>query len=125
MEMVSVDRTTVNMRAGPGTQHPATWQLARGFPLEVLERKDDWLRVRDFENDEGWVYQPLVGKKPHFVVKVKSLNIRKAPGTQARIVGKAEYGQLLQTLERREDWVRVRSETGVTGWVASGYLWGW
>jgi SH3-like domain-containing protein len=123
--MVSIDRPTVNMRTGPGTEYPATWQLARGYPLTVVGRKGSWLRVRDFENDEGWVYRPLVGKKPYLVVRVKSLNVRSAPSTKARIVGKAEYGVVLQTLRRSQGWVQVRHETGLSGWVASKHVWGW
>lgn len=124
-EMVSVARDEINMRSGPGTGHEVIWQLSRGYPLQVLGRKGRWLRVRDFENDEGWVYRSLTGKRQHYVVKSKIVNIRSAPGTRSRIVGKAEYGEVLRTLENRKDWVKVRRDGGPVGWVARRLLWGW
>ena len=42
-----------------------------------------------------------------------------------RLVGKAGYGEVLRTLARRGDWIRVRSEGGVVGWVARRLTWGW
>jgi SH3-like domain-containing protein len=123
--LVSVDRPQVNLRAGPGTQHPAEWTLAQGYPLQVLDRRNGWLQVRDFEGDTGWVLGRLTGTQPHVVVKVPSTNIRSAPGTSARRVGRAEYGEVLRTLERRPGWLQVRKPDGLTGWVARRLLWGW
>jgi uncharacterized protein YgiM (DUF1202 family) len=81
--------------------------------------------VRDFENDRGWVARALTGSTPHHVVKARTANVRQGPGTQHRIVGKAEYGELLRTREKRSDWVRVERDNGKTGWIAKRLLWGW
>ncbi len=124
-EMVSVDRPEINLRQGPGTNHQSDWLLSRGFPLEVIGQQGDWLHVRDFESDEGWVYRPLTGKTAHYVVKVKIANLRSGPGTGNRIVAKAAYGDVLRTLEHRGDWVQVRTAAGNTGWIAQSLLWGW
>jgi SH3-like domain-containing protein len=124
-EMVSVNRPVVNMREGAGTQHDALWALNRGYPLEVTGRKGGWLKVRDFEGDSGWVHRPLVGKTPHHVVKARVANIRSGPTTGSRVIGKAEQGDVLRTLERRERWVKVQQEGGLKGWVARRLLWGW
>ena len=123
--MVSVKGSTLNMREGPGTNTSVLWELKRGYPLQVTKRQGPWLQVRDFEGDSGWVARSLTGKTPHHVVKAKVANIRSGPGTQNRIVGKAEYGELLRTREKRADWVRVEREEGVGGWIAKQLLWGW
>jgi SH3-like domain-containing protein len=124
-EMVSVAKAEINMRAGAGTQHEALWALSRGYPLEVTGRQGKWLKVRDFENDSGWVYRPLVGNTPHVVVKSRVANVRSAPNTRSRILGKADHGEVLRTLEHRNDWVRVQREGGLKGWIARRLLWGW
>lgn len=125
VEMVTVDRDVINMRAGPGTGHQATWRLNRGYPLIVTARKNGWLAVRDFENDTGWVLGRLTAKKPHFIVKKQDVNIRSGPGTRYKVVGKAKYGEVLRTLERRSGWAKVRNADGLTGWVSRKLLWGW
>ena len=124
-EMRSVARPSINMRAGPGTRHDALWRLARGYPLEILGRKGGWYKVRDFERDVGWVHRPLLSRTPHHVVKANVANIRSAPGIRARIVGKARYGDVLRTVEKRRQWVKVRNEGGLVGWISRRLLWGW
>lgn len=124
-EMVSVAKAEINMRAGAGKQHATLWTLARGYPLEVTGRQGQWLKVRDFENDAGWVYRPLVGHTPHVVVKSRVANLRSAPGIRSRILGKAVNGDVLRTLEHRNDWVKVQREGGLKGWIARRLIWGW
>ncbi|HLT25261.1 MAG TPA: SH3 domain-containing protein [Zeimonas sp.] len=124
-QMVSVDRPEINMRSGPGTNHESVWLLSRGYPLRVIGRQGDWLQVQDFENDKGWVYRPLTASKPHYVVKSKVVNIRKGPGTNTRVIGKANYGDVLRTLANKGDWAKIRDADGLVGWVARRLLWGW
>jgi SH3-like domain-containing protein len=92
----------------------------------VISRQGRWLKVRDFENDTGWVYRPLTGKTPHHIVKARIVNIRSGPGTNTKVLGQAQYGELLRTVEKRKAWVKVRQpSSGVQGWVSRPLLWGW
>jgi len=115
----------LNMRSGPSTNTDVLWELQRGYPLQVVQRKNRWVQVRDFEGDTGWVASSLTGRTPHHVVKVNNANLRKGPGTQHRIVGKANYGELLRTKEKRGSWVRVERPSGDNGWISKKLLWGW
>ena len=130
IKMVSVVGEKVNLRKGPSTQYPIIWELGKGFPLRIRGYKGNWIKVSDFEGDIGWVYKNLVSRKPHLVVKINKnskarINIRSGPGTKYKIVGKAEYGVVFETLKRGDGWVKVRHETGLTGWVKRSLLWGW
>ena len=124
-QMVSVKGSVLNMRDGPGTQTQVLWELKQGYPLQVVEQRGRWLKVRDFENDQGWVAASLTGGQPHHIVKAPVANIRGGPGRQYRMVGKAKYGELLKTQEKRAGWVKVKREEGASGWVARQLLWGW
>jgi len=123
--MVSVKASTANMRTGPGTHTAIQWELQKGYPLQVIRRQDRWLQVKDFEGDTGWVARSLTGNTPHHVVKSPTANVRSGPGTQHRIVGKAEYGEVVRTRETRGTWVRVEREGASNGWIAKSLLWGW
>lgn len=123
--MVSVKSQTLNMREGPGTRHPVIWQLSRGYPLQVVSRQADWLKVKDFEGDSGWVSRSLTAATPHHVVKASKANLRSGPGTKYRVKGSMAYGETLRTLQKQRQWVKVRHESLGEGWVSRQLLWGW
>ncbi|SHO42997.1 SH3 domain-containing protein [Desulfopila aestuarii] len=128
-EVLSVKGTRVNLRTEPNTNSTIKWQYGSGFPLKIIEKKGDWVKVSDFEQDSGWINRSLLSSTPHAIVKVnkntnKKINIRKGPSTKTDIVGKAFYGVVFEVIERKEDWVRVRHESGLEGWISSNLLWG-
>ncbi|MBU2574707.1 MAG: SH3 domain-containing protein [Elusimicrobia bacterium] len=49
-----------NIRKGPGMDYEVLWTVEREYPLKVLERDGDWLKVSDEEELEGWIYGKLV-----------------------------------------------------------------
>lgn len=123
-QMVSVSGNEVNLRSGPGTQHAADWILSKGYPLKVVGRQGDWLHVKDFENDGGWISKKLTSTTPYHIVKVKIANMRSAPTTRSKIVGKLNYGDIVRTLARKTGWIKVQRD-GRRGWVSRNLLWGW
>lgn len=125
-ELVSVRNPNVNMRAGPGTNTEVLWKLAQGYPLQVLERQGNWLRVQDFEGDQGWIARSVTANTPHHIVKGTRVNLRAGPGTQHAIVGTVNYGDVLRTTRRQGDWVQVQHPNGRgNAWIASNLVWGW
>lgn len=124
-DWVSIRNDNVNMRSGPGTNHDVQWRLARGFPLQVVQRRNNWLQVRDFEGDTGWVAQSVTNKIRHHIVKGQNVNLRGGPGTNHRVVGKAKYGDVLRTVRRQGQWVEVRVPKGRNAWIAANLVWGW
>ena len=124
-EMVSIGRAKAKMRSGPGENYPVKWELGVGYPLKVVSRQGNWLKVTDFENDGGWVNAKQVGKKPHMIVEDKKAIIRKGPGENQRVVGNANRGVVLRTIKHKKEWVQVKHESGLTGWVRRDTLWGW
>jgi SH3-like domain-containing protein len=124
--MVSVAASAANMRDGPSTRHDILYQLGWHYPLKVLARQGDWLKVRDFENDVGWVHRELTSRSPTFIVKSRRANVRSGPGTNYRVIARVHYGDVMQTLERAGHWVRIRLPAPrKTGWIAHSLLWGW
>ena len=128
-KMVSVKGENVRLRSGPGKNYSVKWEYGSGFPLKVLLKKNGWVKVSDFENDVGWIKQHLLSSKPHMVVKVnknkkRKINIRSGPGKRFKIIGKAYYGVVFETIKQRQGWANVRHESGLVGWVKRSLLWG-
>jgi SH3-like domain-containing protein len=129
-EMVSIKGNNINLRSGPGVKYKVLWELGDGFPLKVLKKESDWLRVSDFEGTVGWIHSGVVEKNSHMIVKVhkkskKQINIRSGPGTKYKIIAKAYYGVVFKTLKRDDTWIEIEHEKGIKGWVSSNLLWGW
>lgn len=128
-EMLSVKGEKVNLRSGPGTKYPVKWEYGSGFPLKVVTKKGEWIKVSDFENDNGWVHRSLLTSTPHMIVKKnpnskKKINIRSGPSTQYKIVGKAYYGVVFETVDQKSGWAKVKHESGLVGWIKRSLLWG-
>lgn len=128
-KMGSVVGDKVQLRAGPGTKYTAKWQYGDGYPLKIITRKGNWLKVTDFENDTGWIFKKYISNTPHMIVKVnkgktRKINIRSGPGTKFKIVGQAYYGVVLKTVSQKSGWAKVKHESGLTGWIKRSLLWG-
>ena len=124
-EMVSISRAKAKMHTGPGEKFPTKFELGVGYPLKVVSRQGSWLKVTDFEEDGGWVNAKQVGKTPYMIVEDKKTIIRNGPGETQRVVGNANRGVVLRTIKHKKDWVQVKHESGLTGWVERDTLWGW
>lgn len=128
-EMLSIKGDGVNLRTGPGKKYSVKWEYGSGFPVEIIERNGDWLKVKDFEDDTGWLHKSVLINTPQAIVKAnknseEKINIRQGPGSDNKIVGKAHYGVVFKILGHQSGWVEVSHESGVTGWVSSHLLWG-
>ncbi len=63
--------------------------------------------------------------KMKVITKSSNLNIRKGPGTDFEIVGKAAHDSHVQLIKRMyNDWFYVRTEDGVEGFSSANYLQG-
>lgn len=122
---VSINSNKVNVREQPNTRSATLWELGTGYPLQVRQRKGNWLRVKDFESTLGWVYAPLTHKKPHLIVTAPTANLRSGPGTQYARLGQLEQHEVVHTLKKSGRWAHVQREGGQKGWIARSLTWGW
>ncbi len=122
-ERVAVTVDTANIRSGPGANHASLWQVEKHHPFLVLEKKEEWYRVRDFEGDEGWVHRSLVGKADTVVVKSNQCNIRQGPGTQFDIFFTVDKGIPFKALRRKGQWIEIEHADGDRGWILNTLVW--
>lgn len=65
IEEVEVIKPLINLRKGPGTDHPILAKLYKGEHLKLLKEENDWLMVEYIKNEKsmiGWVHKQLVKK---------------------------------------------------------------
>ena len=124
-EFVSVKGDQVNVRQGPSTQSDIAWELTEGYPMKVTQKRGNWLKVKDFEGELGWVYQPLTQKKAHHIVKNPIANMRSGPGAHFKKLGTFHQHDVLRTQEIKNGWVKGEASNGQVGWISKKLLWGW
>ena len=66
-EKVYVTASVLNLRETPTTKARVAMRLNRGYELEILERKDKWIKVKSGGEDNGqdvigWVHGDYVGQ---------------------------------------------------------------
>ncbi len=129
-KMATVKGNKVNLRKGPGTKYEIKWEYGDGLPVEILDYQKNWIKIKDFEGDTGWIHKSLLHEQPHVIVTAnrntdQKINIRRNPSTKSEIIGEAFYGVVFESLEKHAGWVKVRHETGLTGWINENLLWGY
>ena len=63
------------------------------------------------------------GSKAKVVTETSNLNIRKGPGTDQPIVGKAAHHEVVTVINKTNDqWSLIKTDKGVEGYVYSQYL---
>ncbi|GAB3358344.1 hypothetical protein GCM10027395_01170 [Giesbergeria sinuosa] len=124
-EFVSVKGHNANVREQPSTKAATLWELSDGYPLQVIQRKDGWVQVKDFEATLGWIYVPRTSKIPHMVITARVANLRAGPSQQHKVVAKLETQEIVKTLKKSSDWVQVERSNGQKGWIAGNLAWGW
>jgi len=128
-EILSVQGNKVSLRADPDTKGSILFEYGEGFPVEVQKKQADWVLVKDFENDSGWIHKTKLQKSKQVIViankdQENSINIRSSPTTKSPVVANAFYGVVFSIIEKKGEWVHVRHETGLKGWVKANFLWG-
>lgn len=124
-EFLSIKGNTVNIRAKPTTKSEVAWELINGYPVQVIARQDDWLKVKDFEGPLGWVHKPLTADDPHFLIKANTVNLRAGPGTNHQVVSKLKKYDIVKTLEKQGEWAKIKTAEGEEGWMSVNLGWGW
>jgi uncharacterized protein YgiM (DUF1202 family) len=51
-------------------------------------------------------------------VRQANVNLRDGAGTHFQVIGKAQFGDTLNILAESGEWYRVRTGTGLVGWVS-------
>lgn len=122
-EYVTVNKDGANIRSGPDIKKDLLWEVYKDFPLQVIKRQKEWVQIKDFEGDSGWIFAALISKTKRVIVKANSVNLRNEPKKDAAVVATVKYGVVFTPLEKKGDWLKVKHEDGTSGWIARSLVW--
>lgn len=119
-----VKGSKVNLRKGPGTNYSVITKTEVGQGLTILNRSADWLQVRLYNGNEGWIHKDLVEVKnilTTVTVTGNLVNLRKGPGTNYGKAGQVNAGLILPVYQEKDGWYMVQAPGSGQAWIA-GWL---
>ena len=61
---LSLKNSEVNLRQGPSFEYPVKLTYKKKYlPVIILDKSDAWRKIKDFENNSGWVHISQLSKK--------------------------------------------------------------
>ena len=121
---VSIKSSPANVRRGPSREHEILWVYRQAsVPVEIIAEHRDWRRIRDWDGDEGWIYQALLSSRRSVIVAGETVTIRAAPDPMAAPVALVEPRVIANLLQCENDWCEIDAD-GHEGWVMRGAVWG-
>ncbi|MEW6386430.1 MAG: SH3 domain-containing protein [Thermodesulfobacteriota bacterium] len=124
--MKSIGQNKVNIRQAPSLKADIAFQAHLGYPVEVEKKKDQWVLIKDWQGNTGWVYRPLVADIRTAVVLEENVNVRSGPGLKHRVVMQADRGQVYKIFAQEGKWVQIGYylEGEKIGWIRQDLVWG-
>jgi SH3-like domain-containing protein len=122
-ERVTVKASIANIRSGPGTNYDVVWQVEKYHPFLVQEKKDPWVKIKDFEGDMAWIHVSLLSDVEGVITSKSKCNVRSEPTTDSRILFTVERGVPFRVIKRQGDWIHIEHADGDKGWIYSSLVW--
>ncbi|MFT4718159.1 MAG: SH3-like domain-containing protein [Rickettsiales bacterium] len=116
-----------NVRFGPGMNYDIKYILKlKSMPIQVIAEYDNWVEIKDFENEEGWINKSLITRKRTAMVRTDEefIELHKSHFAKSKIVARLENNVILEVDECNEVscYIKVSSQRG---WVKKSEIWGW
>ena len=89
----------------------------------VLGNSETWRKIKDFENNTGWIHVALLSKKKS-VINIKNNSVLyKKPTIFSKPIAKIEAGRLMLVKKCKVKWCKITSGK-YKGWIFKNSLWG-
>jgi len=121
---LSLKKNEVNLRFGPSLEHPIKLIYKKKYlPVKILDKSGAFRKIKDFENNTGWIHIALLSKKKSAInIKNNSILFKKAT-IYSEPLARLETGRLVLVNKCNTKWCKITSDNFI-GWVNKNSLWG-
>ena len=114
----------VNLRQGPSFDCPVKIFYKKKFlPVLIQDKSDNFRKIRDHENNSGWIHISQLSKKKAAITIDKNIIIFKRPTIYSTPLVILEKGRLCLIKKCKTDWCNIKTKN-YKGWVKKESLWG-
>ena len=115
---------TVNLRQGPSFDYPVKIFYKKKFlPVLIQDSSSNFRKIRDHENNSGWIHISQLSKKRAAIVTDDDLLMFERATIYSNPVAILKKGRLVKINKCKEDWCKVKSGK-FKGWIKNESLWG-
>jgi len=124
VNFLSLKNNEVYVRVGPSKEYPIKFIYKKKYlPLEVLDKSETWRKIKDFENNSGWIHISQLSKKKSAININNNSLLYKKPTIFSKPIAKLEIGRLVLIKKCKVKWCKITTG-GYSGWIFKDSLWG-
>ena len=121
---LSLRNETVNLRQGPSFDYPIKLVYKKKFlPVLLIDKSDAWRKVKDIENNVGWIHVSQLSKKKTAVVIKDNIFLNSKATIYSEPKAILKKGRLVFIKKCKVSWCKI-STGGFNGWIPENTLWG-
>ena len=114
----------VNLRQGPSFEYPIKLFYKKKFlPVLVQEKYGNFRKIRDHENNTGWIHVSQLSKKKAAIVIDNEAYIFSNNSVYSKPLAISKNGKLLIIKKCKKNWCKI-SNKNLKGWIKKESLWG-
>ena len=114
----------VHLRQGPSREYPIKILYKKKFlPVLIQDKSDNFRKIRDHENNSGWIHVSQLSKKKAAIVIDEQLIMFKNPTIYSKPIAVLKKGRLAKIIKCKEIWCKAKSDK-YKGWIKKDSLWG-
>ena len=114
----------VNLRQGPSFDYPVKIFYKKKFlPVLIQDQSDNFRKVRDHENNSGWIHISQLSKKKSAINLEENLLVFQSPTLYSKPLVRLEKGRLCIVKKCKNEWCKIKTDNFI-GWVKKESLWG-
>ena len=107
----------VNLRQGPSLNHPVKLVYNKKFlPVLILDKSYNFRKIRDHENNSGWIHISQLSKKKAALNNIDKTIIFKKPSEYSEPLAFLEKGRLCLVKKCKNNWCKIKTGK-YTGWI--------
>ena len=114
----------VNLRQGPSREYPIKIFYKKKFlPVLVQDKSDNFRKIRDHENNTGWIHISQLSKKKAAITTDDDLILFSNSTIYSNPVALLKKGRLVRINKCKDNWCKINSGK-FKGWLQRKSLWG-
>ena len=114
----------VNLRQGPSFDYPIKiFYKKKYLPVLVQDESNNFRKIRDHENNSGWIHISQLSKKKAAIVIDDDLILFSNSTIYSNPIAILKKGRLVKIKKCKKNWCKIIT-TEFKGWIKKESLWG-